>query len=127
MALFDFVSISMDSTKSQKKIDICFFSFLIFWTPKKSRIYTRIDLHHAYHLVHISEGDEWKSAFRTCYGSFEWPVMLFGITNAPVAFQRFINDIFTDMLDKNVLAYLDDILIYSDNLDNHRKHVKEVL
>jgi hypothetical protein len=53
--------------------------------------------------------------------------MPFGLTNAPAAFQRFINDIFDDLLDVSVLAYLDDILIYSDNLDDHRKHVKEVL
>ena len=77
--------------------------------------------------MRVAEGDEWKTAFRTRYGSFEWLVMPFGLTNAPTAFQRFINDIFSDMLDVSVLAYLDDILIYSDNLDDHRKHVKEVL
>ena len=95
--------------------------------PKKARIYTKIDLRHAYHLVRIAEGDEWKTAFRTRYGSFEWLVMPFGLTNAPAAFQRFMNDIFSDLLDVCVIVYLDDILIYSDNPSEHRRHVKEVL
>ena len=53
--------------------------------------------------------------------------MPFGLSNAPASFQRFMNDVFADLLDINVLVYLDDILIYSDNLEEHRKHVKEVL
>jgi len=56
-------------------------------SPHKARVYSKIDLHHAYHLVHIADGDEWKTAFRTHYKSFKWSVMLFGLTNAPVAFQ----------------------------------------
>ncbi|KAJ8469582.1 hypothetical protein ONZ51_g8881 [Trametes cubensis] len=95
--------------------------------PRKARIYTKIDLRHAYNLVRIAPGDEWKTAFRTRYGSFEWLVMPFGLSNAPAAFQRFVNDIFADMLDVCVIVYLDDILIYSDNPEQHRKHVKEVL
>lgn len=95
--------------------------------PRKARIYTKIDLRHAYHLVRISDGDEWKTTFRTRYGSFEWLVMPFGLTNAPAAFQRFMNDIFADMVDVSVVIYLDDILIYSDNPAEHRRHVREVL
>jgi len=52
----------------------------------KARVYSKIDLCHAYHLVCIANGDEWKTAFRTCYRSFEWFVMPFGLTNAPIAF-----------------------------------------
>ena len=96
-------------------------------TAGKARLYTTIDLRHAYHLVRIADGDEWKTAFRTRYGSFEWLVMPFGLTNAPAAFQRFMNDIFSDLLDVHVIIYLDDILIYSDNPMDHTKHVREVL
>jgi hypothetical protein len=54
-------------------------------------------------------------------------VMPFGLTNAPAAFQHFMNDIFSDLLDVAVIVYLDDILVYSDNLEDHKKHVREVL
>ena len=95
--------------------------------PRKAWIYLKIDLKSAYHLVCIAKGDEWKTAFRTRYGSFKWLVMPFGLSNAPSAFQRFMNDIFSDVLDIFVVIYLDDILIYSDNIDDHKKHVKKVL
>ena len=77
--------------------------------------------------MRITKGDEWKTAFRTRYGLFEWLVMLFGLSNALSAFQLFMNDIFSNVLDIFVVIYLDDILIYSDNIDDHKKHVKEVL
>ncbi len=96
-------------------------------SARSARIYTKLDLRHAYHLVRIAEGDEWKTAFQTRYGSFEWRVMPFGLTNAPAAFQRFVNDIFADMLDVSVVVYLDDILIYSDNPADHQEHICEVL
>ena len=95
--------------------------------PWKAQIYTKIDLRHAYHLVCIAEGNEWKMAFHTHYSSFEWLVMPFRLTNVPASFQRFMNDIFADILDVCVIIYLDDILIYSDNLAEHKKHVWEVL
>jgi len=96
-------------------------------SSRKARIYTKIDLQHAYHLVRIAKGDEWKTAFRTRYGAFEWSVMPFGLTNAPATFQRFMNDVFSNLLDMCIVVYLDDILIYSDDITQHRKHVKEVL
>jgi len=96
-------------------------------SPRKARIYTKIDLRHTYHLVRIAEGDEWKTAFQTRYGAFEWSVMPFGLTNAPAAFQRFMNDLFSDLLDVCIVVYLDDILIYSDDITQHQEHVKEVL
>ena len=67
--------------------------------PGRASVYTKIDLRHDYHLVRIAEGDEWKTTFRTRYGPFEWLVMPFGLTNAPATFQRFMNDIFQDLLD----------------------------
>ena len=95
--------------------------------PGPARIYLKINLKHAYHLICIAEGDEPKTAFRTRYGSFEWRVMPFGLSNAPAAFQRFINDVLGDLLDICMIGYLDDILIYSDSLDEHKDHVWDVL
>ena len=96
-------------------------------SPQKARFYTKIDLRHAYHLVCIREGDEWKTAFCTCYSSFEWRVMPFGLMNAPATFQCFMNDIFGDLLDVCMLVYLDNILIYSDSEEEHIQHVRKVL
>ncbi|KIN98770.1 hypothetical protein M404DRAFT_31093 [Pisolithus tinctorius Marx 270] len=96
-------------------------------SPSRAKVYTKIDLRHAYHLVCITDGDEWKTAFRTRYGSYEWQVMPFGLTNAPAAFQRFVNSTFADMLDVCIVVYLNDILIYSQDVESHCEHVKEVL
>jgi Reverse transcriptase (RNA-dependent DNA polymerase)/RNase H-like domain found in reverse transcriptase len=95
--------------------------------PHKARFYTNIDLRHAYHLVRVSEGDKWKTAFRTRYGTFEWQVMPFSLTNGPAVFQCFMNVVFSNMLDVCVVVYIDDILIYSDNPAQHREHVCEIL
>ncbi|KAG6327832.1 hypothetical protein ID866_11257 [Astraeus odoratus] len=89
-------------------------------SPSCAKIYTKIDLQHAYHLVWIAPGDEWKTVFWTCYGSYEWLVMPFGFTNAPAAFQCFVNTIFADMLDICIIIYLDNILIYSGNKESHK-------
>jgi len=96
-------------------------------SPSRAKIYTKIDLRSTYHLVRIASGDEWKTAFRTRYGSYEWLVMPEGLTNALAAFQRFVNSVFADMLDVCVIVYLDDILIYSQDLASHKNHVREVL
>ena len=96
-------------------------------SPHKAKIFTKIDLKHAYHHVHIVAGDEWKTAFWTCYGSFEWLVMPVGLTNAPGSFQWFLNTIFADLLDVFVVIYLDDILVYSQDEKEHVTHVSEVL
>jgi hypothetical protein len=78
-------------------------------------------------LVRIAEGEEWKIAFRTCYGLFESLVMQFRLMNTPASFQHFINHILWPYLDGFITAYLDDILIYRDNLDEHHIHVHKVL
>ena len=93
----------------------------------RARIFTKIDLRGAYNLVRIKEGDEWKTAFRTRYGHFEYNVMPFGLTNAPAVFQHMMNDIFREHLDDFVVIYLDDILIFSKNEEEHEKHVRLVL
>ena len=76
-----FVSTSAVLTTSPRRIIIYSYSSCKAW------VYSKIDLCHVYYLVCIAEGDEWKTAFMTCYGSFEWFIMLFGLTNAPAAFQ----------------------------------------
>src|SRR5260221_8153685 len=96
-------------------------------SPTPTRIYSKIDLKHAYHLVCIAEGDEPKTAFCTCYGSYEWQVMPFRLSNTPVAFQRFINEVLGDLMDICTVGYLDNILAYSDSLEDHQDHVREVL
>ena len=94
---------------------------------RSARSFTKIDLRGAYNLVRIADGDEWKTTFRTRYGSYEFQVMHYGLTNAPASFQRFMNDVFKDLLDICVVVYLDDILIYSDDPASHSAHVLEVL
>ena len=78
-------------------------------------------------MVRVRPGDEWKTAFRTRYGLFEYTVMPFGLCNAPATFQHFMNDVFRDMLDVSVIVYLDDILIFSASEADHVRHVTEVL
>ena len=65
-------------------------------------IFTKLDLRNAYHLVHIREGDEWKTAFNTPAGHWEYLVMQFGINNAPAVFQSLVNDVLRDMIKKSV-------------------------
>jgi hypothetical protein len=93
----------------------------------QAKVYTEIDLRGAYNLVRIKEGDEWKTTFRTKYGYFEYNVMPFNLTNAPANFQHLMNDIFQEFLDDFVVCYLDDILIFSKNEEDHEKHVQMVL
>uniref|UniRef100_A0A8D3E3V3 Gypsy retrotransposon integrase-like protein 1 n=1 Tax=Scophthalmus maximus TaxID=52904 RepID=A0A8D3E3V3_SCOMX len=90
-------------------------------------IFTKLDLRNAYHLVRIREGDEWKTAFNTPSGHYEYLVMPFGLTNAPGVFQALVNDVLRDMLNRYVFVYLDDILIYSESQEEHVHHVQAVL
>jgi hypothetical protein len=75
----------------------------------------------------MAMGQEWKTAFRCRYGLYEYNVMPFGLCNAPGTFQHFVNDKFRDYLDEFLVIYLDDLLIYSDTLEEHKRHVRLVL
>ncbi|KAK3527855.1 hypothetical protein QTP86_009412 [Hemibagrus guttatus] len=92
-----------------------------------ARVFTKLDLRSAYNLVRIREGDEWKTAFHTTSGHYEYCVMPFGLTNAPAVFQALINGVFQDLLGKGVIAYIDDILVYSSSMEEHVRMVQEVL
>jgi len=89
--------------------------------------FTKMDLKNGFNLIRIREGDEWKTAFRTRYGLYEFQVMPFGLTNAPSTFQDMMNHILSDVLDVGVLAYMDDILIYAKMEEEHDRLVKKVL
>ncbi|KAJ6439220.1 retrovirus polyprotein [Purpureocillium lavendulum] len=94
----------------------------------KAKWLTKLDVIAAFHKVRVAEGDEWKTAFRTRYGLYEWLVTPFGLTGAPATFQRYINHTLREFLDEFCSAYIDDILIYSSgSLADHRKKVKQVL
>ncbi|CAJ0919582.1 unnamed protein product [Ranitomeya imitator] len=92
-----------------------------------ARIFTKLDLRGAYNLIRIRSGDEWKTAFNTRDGHYEYLVMPFGLCNAPAVFQEFVNDVFRDLLYTCVVVYLDDILVFSPDLSTHRRDVRQVL
>ncbi|CAJ0926644.1 unnamed protein product [Ranitomeya imitator] len=98
----------------------------LFARIKGASWFTKIDLRGAYYLVRIKQGDEWKTAFNTPEGHFEYLVMPFGLANAPSVFQSFMHDIFREYLDKFLIVYLDDILIFSDDWESHVKQVRTV-
>lgn len=93
----------------------------------KAKFYTKLDIISAFNRLRIAKGDEWLTAFRTRYGLFEYLVMPFGLANAPSTFQHYVNDVLRPYLDVFCTAYIDDVLIYSDDLATHKRHVNLVL
>ncbi|KAL4007301.1 hypothetical protein ACER0C_001153 [Sarotherodon galilaeus] len=93
----------------------------------QDHMFSKLDLRNAYHLVRIREGDEWKTAFNTHIGHFEYLVMPFGLTNAPAVFQALVNDVLRDFINRCAFVYLDDILIFSKSQAEHESHVRQVL
>ena len=87
----------------------------------------KFDISGAYNRIRIKEGDEWKIAFYTRFGHYKYLVMPFGLTNAPAMFQAFINNVLRQHLDIFIMIYLDDIMVYSETLQEHKLHVGKVL
>ena len=92
-----------------------------------AKFFTKIDLRSGYHQIRLAATSAALTAFRTRYGHFEFTVLPFGLTNAPGSFMSVMNHIFQDFLDKFVIVYLDDILIYSKTIEEHTEHLKNVL
>nr|CAD1831535.1 unnamed protein product [Ananas comosus var. bracteatus] len=92
-----------------------------------SRVYSKIDLQSGYHQLEIRPKDVHKTAYRTRSGHYEFTVMPFGLTNAPTAFMDLMNRVFRPLLDRCVVVFIDDVLVYSQSQEEHEEHLRTVL
>ena len=92
-----------------------------------SSVFLKIDLQSGYHQILVKGDDVQKTTFKSQYGHYDYVVMLFGVTNAPTVFMDYMNRIFRPFLDKFVVVFIDDILIYSKTQQEHTEHLRLVL
>jgi hypothetical protein len=92
-----------------------------------ARVFSKIDLRSGYHQMKIRTSDMPKTAFSTRYGLYEFTVMSFGLTNAPAYFMNLMNKVFMEYLDRFVVVFIDDILVYSKSDSDHEEHLRLVL
>jgi len=100
---------------------------ILFDQLSKAKVFSKIDLRSGYHQIKIRLQDIPKTAFSTRYGLYEYLVMSFGLTNAAAYFMYLMNSVFMPELDKFVVVFIDDILVYSENEQDHAKHLRVVL
>ncbi len=93
----------------------------------RAKVFTKLDIRQAFHRIRMDPGSVGLTTFRTRYGSYKCKVLPFGLTNGPTTYQRYMNDVLFDYLDDFCTAYLDDIMIYSENELEHEEHVCKVL
>jgi len=100
---------------------------ILFDQLSKAEVFSKIDLRSGYHQIKICPQDIPKTAFSTRYGLYEYLVMSFGLTNAPASFMYLMSSVFMLELDKFVVVFIDDILVYSENEQDHAEHLRVVL
>jgi hypothetical protein len=99
----------------------------LFYQLKGAKVFSKIDLRSEYYQMRIKGQDVPKTAFRTRYGHFEFLVLPFGLTNAPTLFMDLMNRVFQPYLDKCVVVFIDDILVYSKSYEEHEQHLRQTL
>ena len=96
-------------------------------TIAAAKYISKVDVIYAFHRIRVKDGDEWKTAFNTRFGLYEWLVTPFGLTGAPATFQRYINWVLRDEFDICCSTYIDDVVIYNDTQKEHRSAVLRII